>query len=225
MASKKSDLLGDAWENMGIAFAVNKSKTRNADPERTLLASLGEFGEDRKLLKLVLVWLAEYGDLIHVERVKALAADLSTKELAWLGSVAAIQKGDRRWSSVVESVKKRLGRFPPKHQMSQLDLLQAERSGADQNFLEFGLTIPVFEAAEPKKVRARAKTLEDNLWLRMRVLFGSNWRADVATLMLLEQAQTSYQVAQLLGCSGETAYRNLNSLREAGLVRLLKSVA
>jgi hypothetical protein len=217
MASKRSDLLRDAWENLGIAFAVNKSKTKNADPEKTLLASLNEFGEDRKLLKLVLAWLVEFGDLVHIERVKALAANLSTKELAWLGGIAALQKGDRRWSTVVEFVRKKLGRYPPIHQVSQLDLLQAERSGADQTFLSFGLKIPIVEAADVKKVRVRADALEDNLWLRLRMLFGTNWRADVAAVMVLKTAETSYQAAKILHCSGEAAYRNWNSLTEGRL--------
>jgi hypothetical protein len=223
--AKSSDQIRDAWENLGIAFAINESQVKNADPECTLLASLKELQEDRKLLKLILAWLAVYGDLVHVERIKALAAELSNTELAWLGGLSSHQGNDRRWNSVTEFVKKRLGRHVLRFQPSQLDLLQAERVGADERFQSFGITIPVFEAAESKKIRPRSKTQECCLWFRMRMLFGTNWRADVATLMLLGNAKTSYQAAQYLGCSAEAAYRNWNSLRDAGLLELLEKVA
>ncbi len=231
MAKKPSpptvDSLRDAWENLGIAFAANESRAKNADPERTLIASLREFQGDRKLLKLVLAWLSSFGDLVHVERVKALAADLPASELAWLGGVASHQvdvSGDRRWSTVVEYVKKRLGSPMPRFETSRLDQLQAEKAGVDKGFDAFGISIPHSEAADPKKIRPRADAVAGCLWLRMRTLFGTNWRADVATVMLLGTAKTSYQAGKALCCSTETAYRNWNALQEAGLLALFRGV-
>ena len=229
--ANSSDLLRDSWENLGVAFAINESGTKNADPEQTLLASLCEFQDDRKLLKLALAWLGEYGDLVHVERIKALAAERSAVELAWLGGIARHQtegvhsRADRRWHTVAEMVRKRLGVPCPRFQTSQLDELLARKNGADQGFQPYGLTIPGADPADPKKLYLRPHAIQGNLWLRMRALFGTNWRADVATVMLLGRAKTSYQAEKLLGCSTETAYRNWNALKEADLLTMLKQVA
>ena len=222
------DSLRDAWENLGISFTANESGVVNADPERTLLASLREFQDDRKLLKLVLAWLTSFGDLVHVERIKALAGDLSAGELAWLGGLAMHQvesSADRRWQTVVDFVKKRLGTPMPQFQTSKLDELQTQRVGVDEHFRCFGLMLPLLEVADMKKIRLRGDTLKGSMWFRMRALFGTNWRADVAVTMLLDSAKTSYQAGRVLGCSTETAYRNWNSLLEAGLPTLFKDVA
>ncbi len=224
----KTDDIRDRWENLGIAFAINSSKASDADPEATLVESLKEFQNDRKLLALILAWLKEFGDLVHVERVKAMIPNLSANELAWLGGLAQHQvthsasNRNSRWQSIVATAQKHLGKPAPLFETSKLDNLQSERNGEDESFALFGLRIPKVLPADSRKIRSR-DIIKKNLWLRMRLLFGTNWRADVATTILLELAKTSYQAGKVLGCSSETAYRNWNALKEVEIERLLKA--
>lgn len=221
------DHLRDAWESLGVAFAFNTSQTRHADPERTLLASVTEFREHRKTLSLVLGWLGEWGDLVHVERLKSLSADLSAADAAWLGGLAAHQlaHGDLRWKAVVDSVERRMGLPMPRFPTSRLDELQAQRKGEDPHFGRFGLRISIAAPADTKKLRPFSDVVRANLWLRMRALFGANWRADMATVLVLQLAENPYQAEQLLGCSRETAYRNWKSLKVADVEKLLQGAA
>ncbi len=59
----------------------------------------------------------------------------------------------------------------------------------------------------------------------MRLLFGTNWRADIAVVMIQKLAQTPSQVARLLGCNYETAHRDWKSLKETEVEALFKKVA
>ena len=56
--------------------------------------------------------------------------------------------------------------------------------------------------------------LQTNRWLYNRQLFGTNFRADMATVMELHLATNAYQAMKVLGCSLDTAYRNWNALNE-----------
>lgn len=221
------DLLRDAWESLGIAFVGNESGNQHADPERTILDSLKDFQEDRKMLKLVLAWLQNYGALVHVERIKSLAENLPAVELAWLGGLAShrIEAGDLRWRSVKQMIEKHLGKSSPHFPTSELDKLQAQRNGEDSHFKKFGLIIPKAESADTKKLRPVSVGIKMNLWLRMRALFGTNWRADMATILLLGLASNPYQAELKLGCAKETAYRNWKALKDAEVEKLLKDAA
>lgn len=221
------DLIRDAWESLGIAFAANASGVRHADPERALLDTLKEFHQDRKMLKLVLAWLNSYGSLVHVERVKALSSKLSMIELAWLGGLAEkqIAQGDLRWRSISQMVKQRIGKPSPHFQIEALDEYLLQRFGVDAQFKEFGLHISNVDPADSKKIRPFEFGVKMNLWLRMRALFGTSWRADMATVLVLNLAENPYQAEKLLGCAKETAYRNWKSLKDAEAEKLLKAAA
>ncbi|MBI3534355.1 MAG: hypothetical protein HY072_02555, partial [Deltaproteobacteria bacterium] len=169
-----------------------------------------------KMLKLILAWLREYRELIHVERVKALSVNLSPINLAWLGGIALHQanEGDLRWRVIIRLVEKKLGKYAPYFKTTRFDALQGKRLGVDPFFARFGLPIPCLQAADERKIRPRKHVIASHLWLRMRLLFGTNWRADIAVVMIRGLAQTPYQTAKILGCNYETAYRNWKSLKE-----------
>lgn len=208
-----------------LGIAVLSEPGEPADPERTILDCLSLFQDDRKLLALILAWLLEYGALLHLNRLCALAKKLTPLELAWLGGLAAhMHAGNRRWKTVERFVEKRLygqrRRFSP----SRLDTLAIQRKGKDPYFEKFGITIPVIKPSAEKKLRPRAHTLAQHPWLRLRSLFGANWRADIAMEMLRKADQTPYRIAKTLGCNTETVYRNWNALQEANVMEFLARV-
>ena len=161
---KTNDILRDQWANLGVAF-VAKSKIKNVDPELTLLASLKYFHDDRKLLKLTVSWLGDFGDLVHTERLKALGKNLSAQEYAWLGLLAdhMVQTiGDIRFKSIRDIAKKHLGKTPPLFEQSKLHQLHYERElslGSNPAGSNFGLQIADSDLIGiPYRVIVSAKT-------------------------------------------------------------------
>ena len=221
--------LRDQWANLGIAFAAG-SRIRHADPETTLLRTLSQFHEDRKLLRLVFTWLNEFGHLIHVERLKSLAKNLEKMEFAWLGMIAdhmCEELGDLRFKTLRDLARKQLGDKPELFEDTSLQKLHYEKEISRPNAkpvgIAYGLRVTRADiAGDTRKLADLKSTINGNLWLRMRLLFGCNWRADVATVMLLELAANYYQARKVLGCSIETAHRNWKSLKEADVTELLR---
>lgn len=208
------------WASLGIAFSARASAP--ADPEATIIETLSQMKEDRKFLGLLLGWLREYGDLVHIQRLRSLAVAIPVEERCWLGGVARhAGKFDHRWHAIVNAVQKGWHSDPPEIVTSKLDRLVAKKNSSDQEFAAFGITIPTAKVADSKKLRLRSRVLKEHGWLRLRALFGSNWRADIAWLMLQDAEQTPYQVAKVLGCNMETAYRNWKALKEADATAIL----
>lgn len=222
------DFLRDQWTSLGIAFAA-KPKIKNADPEATLILSLKEFYEDRKILKIVISWLDEFGDLVHVERLKILARKLNARDQAWLGLIADYMvnvRKDYRFKKILEMVENHLGNPPAFFEQSKFMELHFEREilkGSVSVGKKFGLNITQSDLiGYPKKLQDKRAAIMGNIWLRMRLLFGCSWRADVCTVILLDMAQNYYQVKKVLGCSIETAHRNWKSLNESDVLDLFK---
>ena len=206
--------------SIGIALLGNREYC--ADPEQTIIQALKEVGEDRKLLSLVIGWIEEFSDLVHVERLRVLAKNCAALELAWLGGIASYAaEKDRRFEAITSFVKKTLGENWKGITASKLDKLAAKRKGKDEHFAKFGIIIPHLEPASEKKLHTRMHVLSQHPWFRLRVLFGPCWRADIAWEILRDQNQTPYKVAKTLGCNTETAYRNWRALEEAEAYKLL----
>ncbi len=224
-----SNELRDQWANLGIAFAAD-SRAKHADPEATLVRSLSQFHEDRKLLRLVVTWLNEFGHLVHVERLKSLAKNLDKIEYAWLGVLAdhmSEDQGDTRFRTIRDLARKQMGEAPAFFEDASLHKLHYEKEitkpGNKPAGIAYGLRVSKSDLlGDSKKLSDLKGTTKGNLWLRMRLLFGSNWRADMATVMLLDMAANYYQARKILGCSIETAHRNWNSLKEANVTELLR---
>jgi hypothetical protein len=135
--------------------------------------------------------------------------------LAVLGalSLKCVGFGDHRWRVLASLVTKILGNRKP-GLVDDMDFINAH--GTDADFLKFGIRVMPIEPDEPKKLLVRKKVIRMNIWLRSRLLFGSNLRADIAAVMSLKSADTAYAAAKILGCSMNAAYRNWNDLTEAG---------
>ena len=213
---EKSDSLRNQWASLGIAF--NYQDSTQYDPESAIISLVcsGEFPEYKKMMGLTLLWLGEYSKFVHVERLKILTKSLSAFELAILGALAkkCVKLGDFRWRTIERVVtKKNMG--IEKFFAGDVNAVVRMR-GIDEDFKCFGIHVTPVLPDDPKKVLAREVIIKKNIWVRNRLLFGSNVRADVATLRTLKRAETGYAAAKILGCSTNAAYRNWKDLEEAG---------
>lgn len=200
------ELLKPRLVSLGMAYYGKASPV--ADPERTLLDAIRILPGDPKLLRVVLAWLEKVHDLIHVERIRSFADDLSGDQWVALGVVALKQvaSGDRRFALLSDIAQKKWsGQESLFSQGSDPYLI--EKHGLDKELAVFGIRAARIEAADPKKVLSLDGILKQHAWLRFRALIGANFRADVAYLMAHQLAQNAYQAAKILGCSQETSYR------------------
>ncbi len=212
----KEDALRDAWGSLGIAF--NARAVKNANPEETIIATIksGEFPQDKKMFSLMLLWMNEYHDMIHVERLKVRTADLVPFELATLGAIAKkmVVGGDHRFKSIVSTVEKKLGTKRPVFEHGD-DEVYLKIKGVDEDFMALGIHVAPLLPENSKKLMDRCHILKNNEWLKNRLLFGPNLRADFVTVYNLKLATNAYKAAKFLGCSMNAAYRNWNDLLEA----------
>ena len=73
-----------------------------------------------------------------------------------------------------------------------------------------------------KKILSLKGILKSNRWLRLRAVFGPNFRADVVYLYVAGIASGPAEAARLLKCSRDTAYRNWRALEEADVRQLIR---
>jgi hypothetical protein len=128
---------------------------------------------------------------------------------------------DQRWNEAVQAVETRTNCRETATSENPLDLLQAERKGRDPDFAQFGITIPVFEAADGKKLRPREYVLSQHPWLRIRSVLGANWQADVAMAKYISSNRSTGGIAAFLGCDEDTVERYLTSLEKVNIEALL----
>lgn len=212
---KRDDILRDQWASLGIAFAANAPA--EIDPETAIisLVTSKEFPEDKKMMSIALLWLREYSSFVHIEKLKLQLNNVDADALAILGAISlkCIGFGDHRWKTVETLVKSKLGNR--KSTLSDHEIF-LKNGGLDSDFVRFGIRVIPITPDDPKKILARKRVFRNNTWLKSRLLFGTNLRADIATIKSLKIADTAYGAAKLLGCSMNAAYRNWNDLTEAG---------
>lgn len=218
-----NDLLRDKWSSLGIAFS--SIEKLNSNPELTIIETIKshEFPADKKMFSLMLLWLDEYLELVHVERLKMLLKDLNTYELAIIGGLAlkCFNKGDHRWKVIIQSVQKKMGKKEINFKEGNDDELLLKLKGTDADFLQFGIRVAPLKSEERKKLLRREVVLGQNTWLKNRLLFGPNLRSDFITVFTLSLASNAYQAAKLLGCSMNASYRNWKSIDEASKLGFL----
>lgn len=217
-----NDLLRDKWSSLGIAFS--RAVKLNSNPELTIIETIKshEFPSDKKMFSLMLLWLDEYLELVHVDRLKNLLKDLNAYELALMGGIAlkCLNKGDHRWKVIVLLVQKKIGKKEI-HFDDGDDELLLKMKGTDAEFLKFGIRVAPLKSEDRRKLLRREVVLGQNAWLKNRLLFGPNLRADFITVFTLSLASNAYQAAKLLGCSMNASYRNWKSIDEASKLGFL----
>lgn len=203
--------------SLGFGF-YGESSEKPADPERIIIDVVRLFRDEQKTFRMLLAWLEKCHELVHVERLRSFASELSNFELRMLGmlSMKQVKNGDRRFSIIAEFVKNELrtkNKNEPNFDLESDDPYLIEKLGVDEELKEFGLRSAKIDPTDPKKILTLDEILQRNAWLRFRALIGANFRADLAFVMANKLAQNPYQAAKILGCSQETAYRLWKGLR------------
>jgi hypothetical protein len=201
----------------GISFTAKSIdfKKEIITPEDALLSALPVLKSDNLTLELVYSWIRHNHDLIHAESLqKKIEAEKEPVHLALLAALLTASE-DRRLITVASKI-----RYSKKGLNDQIGktLRLAAQLGQieyDKVFEQFGIKISKLFEEEEKKFIPMEYARKNNPFLFCRALFGTNWRADVAAVLSIRNFNPT-EMSNLLGCSYETAHRNIQSLKIAG---------
>ena len=200
------------WRSLGILFSG--APDQFADPEKTILESLPLVLSDSKITFLISNWISQHGDVIHCERLLCLAKskNLSYDEWMTLGavveySVLAGHKLEALTRYIKSKIKK--GRTVKTAEYMSLPITLGQ-CPPEPIFERYGIKVPTIEDMSSKITDIKL-IIKTNQWIKNRIFFGCNWRADIYTSLSQHKNQkkrmTTYRLAKDLGCSNETALR------------------
>lgn len=201
------DLVLDSFESIGISIS-GESPIQYA-PEDAVMLFLNDFRPERglKKLSLIVLWLRHHRNLLRVERLKSLAKKLNDEQTIILKAIAnkMINLGDQRWKSIL-ALKSELVNYV----ISPSQFIDLK--GYDEDFKQVGVSVIPFEERTTKKLRKSIYAIKNNTWIRNRMKYGSNLRADIITILELGLAKTAYEASKILGCSLNASYKNWNEI-------------
>ena len=217
----KSDLIRFGFSYYGVP------SEKSPDPERLILLVCAQFERDRKTFGMLMRLLIEILNLIHVERFKNLIendpAPSSVKYLAiYILAARMSEEGDVRFVAVMQMLAHKINSqdLQLKSVLKEIqDPYLLQKQGEDQALKKIGISAYRIMPAEKKKVLNREQILKRNLWLRLRVMIGTNYRADGVYLKFTGNFKNRYQIWKALGSSQETAYRICNELEDLGSLK------
>jgi hypothetical protein len=217
--------MSDVYSNLrsiGIFFTSESPdfSKKIITPEDVLIGSLSALKADKLTFSLVYTWIRRNPEWIHVESLlKKAEAEKNPVHLAFLAALLASSENRNliNAASKIKYPKKNLNEHVDKTLRLAADFGQIE---FDPVFSKYGLKISKPSEEGEKKFIPRKYVLQSNPFLFCRTLFGTNWRADVAALLMLRPESTPTEIMRSIGCSYETAHRNHQSLMAAAWPRV-----
>jgi len=207
-----SDLIG-----IGIFMSGERTsfKDRPITPENAIVNAVSIAKSDRLILQLMHTWLMDHSDVVHVEALKSLMKDMQPTDRALLASLLDYTQ-DRKYTSVLKKAKVPLDESS-NHGLQKMMSFAAKIGQVpyDKHFRRHGLLVSELSREPEKKMIPFEHVIELNPFIKCRFMIGTNWRADIAALMTLNE-YTPTEASKILGCSYEAAHRNMKDLKRAG---------
>ncbi|HWB04498.1 MAG TPA: hypothetical protein VG796_15830 [Verrucomicrobiales bacterium] len=206
------DLLWRQWCSLGVAgHARAANPERIIDPEALLLATTSLGREDPRLFDEALDWLAQFGGLINLQRVKNLHRMTGLGDARVLGAVAdllATTAGQPKWR-VLAGKSARAGDIRP-----LFDGMAGRKS--DPVFLAHGLS------RGPVTLRGLSRppnpTAPPNVLLALRALIGVSARAETILCLAGGAALKASEIAHRTGYTARTLQLLLQEMTLSGHV-------
>jgi hypothetical protein len=207
------------WRTLGISY---RFRDESSDifylPEDILIASCNydSIKENKTFISHLLMWVADYNKLIHVDLIKKKFQNLTPLGVVILWRVIKeIQdhEFDSRWNVILKMCEQSMN----DNDLSNLSLSRDSKrgfKGEDSHLSTLGVYSIPLTPTHKKKIYKRERVLGSNIWLRNRVLFGTNLRADIFTIIENEICSSPYQCSKYLDISLKTAYQHWNSIKE-----------
>ncbi len=213
-----SDEMVKKLTSLGCAFNVKWLK-KPADPELCIIESLKFYWEYNDIFFMIYSLLKNrIAPLIHVERLVSLAinACITSDERALLIALCnkLAEQGDHRFELISKKLylKNLKMHCPPKNECSA-HLIKIW--GQELHLAPFGAKVRSFYEMDEKKFLTLREICKKNVWLKLRAVVGSNYRADIIYFKSMGIVKSAYQAAKMAGCNTSTATRIWKTLEYA----------
>lgn len=206
---------------IGVQFSedVSANDYKNADIERALIAgSIAIEQGDLRVVNPLFTWIEKNGEFVNVERLKKIMKSHTDPEkIVWVYAMAffGISHRQSRWK-ILANVQTQPKFLKNRHEdplealedAKTLQKLKGEPEWSKKTgFILANTSIQTSSKFALDKV-ALAKI---SMPFRNRLLFGPNWRADIATA-IGNGAKSAKEICALTSCSHEPAHRVLSEL-------------
>lgn len=205
-----------ALNSIGINISTQSKTNPFVDIEETLIQAALIIPEDGRILSLCLSWIKVHGERINVERLKKLRTPSSSQWLT-LFALFGVSCRQTRWKHLIEKNKKLCANGNIKNAQLRITMRGEEQWSKGTNFL-----IPKgSEPIDSKYVIAPDQLAQVNHHYRNKLIYGANWRADIATA-IEKGAKNALQASKMCMSSYEPAHRIFSDFRAAGLIKTLQ---
>ncbi|GAB4419590.1 MAG: hypothetical protein OHK0056_29790 [Bacteriovoracaceae bacterium] len=206
--------LEDKLSLIGINYQTPKNLVA-ISPEDVLidLANDPDLLSDKKNLILFITWISHHYKLIHVERLKSILIDsyLNPMAMSLIGGISSYAEAlDHRFKVITKLISSKLPSIEESLYIDDSYLLN--KRGVDPHFSRFKIQLAKLEIENQRKLKPISQMIKDSPWIKNRILFGSNLRADIATIRELSLANTAYAASKIAKCSPNAAKRNWDDL-------------
>lgn len=199
---------------VGIGAELTGARAnRNADIERTLLLATSYIDTgDRRLLGILATWIVTHASLVCVGKLKRIIEkeSLGDRQLISALSFLALEHGHHEWKSLCK-------KFPERYLWGEegtRSALKFQKPVAA--FAKAGVFLPEKALRIDKRhVLPTAALAKVHQQARLRLLFGSNIRADAA-YHISKGVKGASELMRAIGCSYEPAHRILEDFKLAG---------
>lgn len=189
-------------------------KKRPLTPEKVLLEASKAAISNRLILNLIYTWVHTNSEILYADAFRAAFKEEENHLAKIFVSAILASLNDDRFDKLISHVE--VAKDNEKSLLGK-DLFFAAEIGQtefDKYFLNYGLKISQLKKESEKKFLPLEHVINDNPFIRCRLLFGTGVRADVAALLMLGLKNPS-EIRDVLNCSYESAHRNVNSLKKA----------
>ena len=206
---------------IGVQFSeeVTAEHFKIADIERALIEGARAIANgDLRIVNPLFTWIQKNGEYVNVERLKKFVkSDPNPHQIFWIHALAffGMSLGQTRWKILgdVQKIPRCLknNNQDPVEALVDARFLQKLKGEADWS-KETGFVLAKTSIQTASKYSLDKLSLAKvSLPFRNRLLFGPNWRADIATA-ISNGAKSAKEVRQLTGCSHEPAHRIFSEL-------------
>jgi hypothetical protein len=215
IADSEQKAMRERLKSLGVAFALPLADAP-ADPEETILDCLKYYWRYNDFFFFCYTLLRfDLGPRVNVDRLIALTEKrrLDNDELILL--LALCRKIAAHGAPDFEKVVAKFHhpdltmKSPPEDEDSAWLIHQW---GVEESLEIYGVRVRSFYLERKDKIFRPEITLEKNLWLKIRSVLGSNFKADIAFFKLSGQALCAEDAANLAGCSLPEAVRHWKTL-------------
>lgn len=214
------ELLWKQWSALGVSAHAGASTDTVLDLEALIVFSSWAARYDERLYDLVLSWLVVHGDVVNIQRLKALAKKSAFTDTASLCYMAdtVVRHGGRKWAALADAGAQAGAPVP----------LFLSPDGAPESFcprhddaaLRYGFIRVPFSVrnlvVSPDSAASAAAIL------RLRGLCGVSARADILAALINGSAMTAAELAAFCGFTWKSTNEALQELCSSGLLHEIR---